>query len=189
MPESEASSMPDTDRLVPVPPAALTRYAHPGAVRFTQCPPPPPDTAGPHPGNLAYSITLPSAVATPAIAFEVAEILLESHHLGHLARPAMHLVRELMTCACRFTAAGEDVYLALRQRDGVLRVIAYDTHPRHSHPRLAAACDQRRRAALRVVPDLVRAHRGRWGFDAAHSARAGTRTWATLALAPSRRAA
>ncbi|MFJ5227151.1 ATP-binding protein [Streptomyces sp. NPDC088400] len=181
--------MPDADRLTPVPPTAHAPFAHRGPARFTQCPPPPPDTAEPHPGNLAYSLTLPSAVSTPAIAFEIAEVLLESHQLGRLVRPAMHLVRELMTCACRFTAAGEDVYLALRQRDGVLRVIAYDTHPRHSHPRLAAACDQRRHAALRVVPDLVRTHRGRWGFDAAHSAANGTRTWATLALTPPRRAA
>ncbi|MGS2587967.1 ATP-binding protein [Streptomyces hebeiensis] len=151
-----------------------------GSPRFVQCPPPPPDTAEPHPGYLAYSLTLPSAVATPAIALETAELLLESHQLGRLVRPAMHLVRELMACACRFTAAGDDVYLAIRHRDGTLRLTAYDSHPRHTHPRLAAVCDQRREAALRAVPDLVRTYRGTWGYDASPSARNGTRTWATL---------
>lgn len=91
----------------------------------------------------------------------------------------MHVVNELATCACRF-APDAEVYVSLRYRDGALRVILCDGHPRHAHPRLATACDTRRRAALRVLACVVRAREGDWGFDAAHEPAGGTRMWAVL---------
>ncbi|MFD9069342.1 hypothetical protein [Streptomyces lasiicapitis] len=73
--------------------------------------------------------------------------MLTAHGLAELADPATQAVAELTATACQFTATS-DVDLSLRYRDGTLRLIAYDDHPRHTHPRLAAAFDARRRAAL-----------------------------------------
>lgn len=72
------------------------------------------------------------------------------------------------------------MYLSLRYRDGTLRVVLYDGHPRHTHPRLAAACDTRRRATLRVLGCVVRACAGDWGFGDAREPGGGTRMWAVL---------
>ncbi|MGI5428347.1 hypothetical protein [Streptomyces sp. CA-179760] len=86
---------------------------------------------------------------------------------------------ELASCACRFTPTAE-VYVSLRYRDSALRVILYDGHPRHTNPRLAAACDTHRRAALRVLACVVRACGGDWGFGDAREPGGGTRMWAVL---------
>ncbi len=51
--------------------------------------------------------------------------------------------------AAQFTET-PDFYLSLHYRCSTLRLIAYDSHPRHTQPHLATACDTRRRAALRV---------------------------------------
>ncbi|MDQ1016592.1 hypothetical protein QFZ43_003141 [Streptomyces afghaniensis] len=59
-------------------------------------------------------------------------------------------------------------------------MILYDGHPRHTNPRLAAACDTRRRAALRVLACVVRACGGDWGFGDAREPGGGTRMWASL---------
>ncbi|MDT0343510.1 ATP-binding protein [Streptomyces litchfieldiae] len=135
----------------------------------------------PGPGNLAYGFTLPCSSATPAIAHEVAEAVLGGHGVTGLLGPALLLVLELTDYACRFTPSGAEVYLNIRQREGVLRLTVYDTHPRHAQPRDAAYCDGLRRAALRLTPELARVHRGGWGIDAAELPAMGTRTWATLA--------
>ncbi|GGL81173.1 hypothetical protein GCM10010095_77590 [Streptomyces anthocyanicus] len=70
--------------------------------------------------------------------------------------------------------------MALRYRDEALRLIIFDGHPRHTHPRLAAACEARRRSALRVMACVVRACRGDWGFGDAREPGGGTRMWAVL---------
>ncbi|WP_194117728.1 ATP-binding protein [Streptomyces hoynatensis] len=147
--------------------------------RFTRCPPPP-ELDEPHPGNLAYSFTMPCAASTPLVARETAATVFDVHRLGELFDPALLLVRELVSCACRFTEPGEEVFLSLRHREQVLRLTVYDTHERHAHPLLAASCDRLRRAALRLTPELVGAHGGAWGFAAAQHPGTGTRTWATL---------
>ncbi|MGP4090985.1 hypothetical protein [Streptomyces sp. KR55] len=85
---------------------------------------------------------------------------------------------ELMACTCRFAPAAE-VYVSLRYRDSALRVVLYDDHPRHTHPRLAAACESRR-AALRVLACVVRACKGDWGFGDAREPGGGRRMWAVL---------
>ncbi|MFD5076164.1 hypothetical protein [Streptomyces sp. NPDC058371] len=96
-----------------------------------------------------------------------------------LRQAAIQVVGELTAAACQFTES-VDFYLALRFRGEALRVIVYDHHPRHTHPRLADACDARRRAALRVLACVCRACHGDWGFGKAHEPGGGTRMWATL---------
>ncbi|MFF9114607.1 hypothetical protein ACF09Y_03100 [Streptomyces massasporeus] len=65
-------------------------------------------------------------------------------------------------------------------RDGDLRVILHDGHPRHLNPRLAAVCESRRRAALRVLSCVVKSCRGDWGFGETREPGGGTRMWAVL---------
>ncbi|MEV7868070.1 ATP-binding protein [Streptomyces sp. NPDC088124] len=163
-------------------------YATP---RLTQCPPPLQDLGEPNPGNLLYGLTLPSAIASPAVAREAAEVILDVHGVADaLIDPALHLVRELVGYACRFTGAGEQVRLSLRHDlGGALRITVHDTHAAHAHPRLAEVCDGRRLDALDGVPGLVESHRGGWGFTSARHPGAGTRTWATLVHSPRRWAA
>jgi hypothetical protein len=136
-------------------------------------------TTPPQPETLAYSLTLPAAPTSAAIARAAARAVLRAHGLGDVTDAVVQVVGELAACACRFTTA-DDVYVSLRYRDGALRVILYDGHPRHTHPRLSAACDTRRRAALRVLACVVRECRGDWGFGAAREPGGGTRMWAVL---------
>lgn len=136
-------------------------------------------TTPPRPETLAYSLTLPAAPTSAAIARAAARAVLRLHGLHDVTDAAVQAVSELTACACRFTSA-DDVYVSFRYREGALRVILYDSHPRHTHPRLSAACDARRRAALRVLACVVRACRGDWGFDAAREPGGGTRMWAVL---------
>lgn len=105
--------------------------------------------------------------------------MLTAHGLSVMVDPATQAVAELTAVACTFTATPE-IYLSLRYRDGSLRVTAYDSHPRHTHARLAAACDSRRRAALRLLACVVRACQGDWGFGEAREPGGGTRMWVTL---------
>ncbi|WP_225098667.1 ATP-binding protein [Streptomyces sp. CoH27] len=147
----------------------------------TSCPPPvhsdllPPPT----PETLAYSLTLPAAPQTPAIIRSATRTILQVHGLGDVTDAAVLVASELAACACRFTPTAE-VYASLRYRDGALRVILYDGHPRHTNPRLAAACEARRRATLRVMASVVRACRGDWGIGEAREPGGGTRMWAVL---------
>jgi hypothetical protein len=150
---------------------------------FTSCPPPT-ATKGlpltpPAPENLAYSLTLPASAQSPAIARAATRTILRAHDLGDVTDAAVQVVSELASCACRFTPTDE-VYVSLRYRDGALRVILYDGHARHTHPRLASACESRRRAVLRVLACVVKACDGDWGFGDAREPGGGTRMWAVL---------
>jgi hypothetical protein len=135
--------------------------------------------APPTPETLAYSLTLPAAPQSPSIARAATRTMLRAHGLQDVTDAAVQVVSELATCACRFTPTAE-VYVSLRYRDAALRVNLYDGHPRHAHPRLASACDTRRRAALRVLACVVRACEGDWGFGDAREPGGGTRMWAVL---------
>ena len=137
------------------------------------------DAAPPDPESIAYSLTLPAALAGPAIARSTVRAVLRLHGLDDMTDPAVQAVGELTACACRFASTAE-VYLSLRYRDGALRVIVHDAHPRHTHPRLAAACDARRRSALRLLACVVRVCGGEWGFGKAREPGGGTRMWAVL---------
>lgn len=136
-------------------------------------------STSPSPDNLSYSLTLPADLTSPRIARATTRAVLQMHGLKDVTDAAVQVVGELAACACRFTS-GAEVYLSLRYREGALRVIFYDGHPRHTHPRLAAACDARRRAALRVLGCVVRACEGEWGFGEAREPGGGTRMWAVL---------
>lgn len=102
------------------------------------------ETAPPSPDTLAYSFTLPAGAASSRVARAATRVVLQSHGLEDMTEAAVQVVAELAACACRFTPDAE-VYVSLRYREGALRVVLFDGHPRHSHPRLVAACDARRR--------------------------------------------
>ncbi|WP_327259738.1 ATP-binding protein [Streptomyces sp. NBC_01240] len=153
--------------------------------RVTQCPPPPPDLGEPSASRFVYGLTLPSATGTPLIAHEAAEAVLDVHGVeDELIEPALALVHELTVHACCFTGAGEMVHLVLRRSDGILQVVAHDTHAPHFTPRLAGQCIERRKVSLAVVRELSERYQGEWGFAAAQPPAAGVCTWATLVHAP-----
>ncbi|WP_406473308.1 ATP-binding protein [Streptomyces sp. NBC_01615] len=137
------------------------------------------ETPSPSPDTLTYSFTLPAGPASSRVARAATRVVLQTHGLDDMTDAAVQVVAELAACACRFTPDAE-VYMSLRYREGALRVILYDGHPRHVHPRLVAACDARRRAALRVLGCVVRACEGEWGFGEAREPGGGTRMWAVL---------
>ncbi|MFC7513135.1 ATP-binding protein [Streptomyces thermocarboxydus] len=83
--------------------------------------------------TLSYSLTLPAAPASAAMARAATRAALDLHGLGDATEAVVQTVSELVACACRFSAA-DDIYVSLRHRDGTVRVIAYDSHPRHTHP-------------------------------------------------------
>jgi hypothetical protein len=135
--------------------------------------------APPAPDALSYSCPLPAAPQSPAIARAAARTILRAHGLEDMTDAAVQALGELTACAYRL-APTKELYVSLRYRDNALRVTLYDAHPRHTHPRLAAACDTRRRAALRVLACVVRACAGDWGFGDAREPGGGTRMWAVL---------
>lgn len=158
-------------------------YALQVASRITQCPPPPPDLREPAASHFVYGLTLPSATATPLIAHEAADAVLDVHEVeDELIEPALELVHELAVHACRFTGAGEMIHLVLRRSDGVLQVVVHDTHTPHLNSRLAGQCAERRRVSLTAVRELAERRGGECGFAAAHPPATGMCTWASIGL-------
>ncbi|MCF3172412.1 ATP-binding protein [Streptomyces sioyaensis] len=148
--------------------------------------PHPVDTRTPRvPENLAYSLTLPAALASPAVARSAARTILEAHGLRDVTAAAVQVIGELAVCACLFTPS-DSVYLSLRFRDDALRISLYDGHPRHAHRRLAAACDGRRRSVLLLLACVMHACDGDWGFGESPEPGGGTRLWAVLPHAGAR---
>ncbi|WP_330459879.1 ATP-binding protein [Streptomyces sp. NBC_00820] len=145
----------------------------------------PREPADPSPDTLTYSLTLPSDFTSPGVARAVTRSVLYRHGLAELTDAAVQTVAELVGCACRFSGSA-DVYVSLRHREGALRIVSYDGHPRHSHPRLAEHCEARRRAELRVLACVVRVCEGEWGFGDAREPGGGTRMWAVLPRAGAR---
>ncbi|MER5429824.1 ATP-binding protein [Streptomyces sp. NPDC002588] len=139
----------------------------------------PADFTPPFPETLSYSLTLPAALASPSLARAATREALKLHGLHDMLDPALQAVGELTAVAAQFTES-PDFYLSLRYRADTLRVIAYDSHPRHTQPNLAAACDTRRRAALRILACVCRSCEGDWGFGESREPGGGTRMWATL---------
>ncbi|MGY1497495.1 ATP-binding protein [Streptomyces sp. QTS52] len=152
--------------------ASVTVSACPISTDLSETPPPSPDT-------LAYSFTVPAGAASSRVVRATTRVVLRAHGLAGMTDAAVQVVAELTACACRF-AANDSVYVSLRFRDGELQVILYDGHQLHDHPRLAAACDERRGDALRVLGCVVEACGGEWGFGEAREPGGGTRMWAVL---------
>ncbi|MEW2390297.1 ATP-binding protein [Streptomyces venezuelae] len=144
-------------------------------VGSTACPAPDVESAR----TLAYGLTLPSALTSPAVARAATRTVLAAHGLSALVDPATQVVAELTATAVQFDASAE-VHVSLRFRDDSLHVVVLDCHPRHRHPRLVQACDARRRSALRLLGRVVRACGGDCGFGEAREPGGGTRMWATV---------
>ncbi|WP_432156369.1 MULTISPECIES: ATP-binding protein [unclassified Streptomyces] len=132
------------------------------------------------PESLACSLTLPANPRSPGIARAATRTVLQAHGLPETTDAVVQVVSELTACACRFSTTPE-IYISLRYRDTALRVTLYDGHPRHTHPRLDAACRTHRRLALRVLDQVVHACRGDWGIGGPRADPVGgTRMWAVL---------
>ncbi|MET7537256.1 ATP-binding protein [Streptomyces sp. NPDC005349] len=137
------------------------------------------DRTAPTPENLTYSLTLPSTLTSPAMARATTRTLLGAHGLRDILDAALQAIAELTAAACQFTASPE-IYVSLRYREDALRLITYDSHPRHTNARVVAACEARRRAALRLLACVTRTCGGDWGYGPAREPGGGTRMWATL---------
>ncbi|WP_234045801.1 ATP-binding protein [Streptomyces adelaidensis] len=133
----------------------------------------------PHPDDLAYRFTMPVGPLSPRIARASTRVVLEAYGMRDMVDAAVQVVGELVACAWQFTP-DEEAYVSLRYREGELEIVLYDGHRRHGHPKLVAACDARRRGALRVLGCVVRACRGEWGFGEAREPGGGTRMWVVL---------
>lgn len=151
------------------------------------CPVAPDSGPGPAPGDaeLSCSMTLPASPRSAGIARQAVRAALRAYALDPLEPTAVQAASELLGSAWRMDPYGE-LYLSVRYRDDALRVIVYDGHPAHAHPRLAALCEARRRSTLRVFSALVRDHGGDWGLGPSREPGGGTRTWATLPHRPHR---
>ncbi len=163
----------------------LTPYPHPYTAA-SACPvAPDPGTAGQAvlAEGLSCSMTLPASPRSAGIARQAVRAALHAYALDPLEPTAVQAASELLGSAWRMDPYGE-LYLSVRFRDDELRVIVYDAHPAHTHPRLAALCEARRRSTLRVFSALVRDHGGNWGLGPSREPGGGTRTWATLPHRP-----
>ncbi|MFG2294890.1 ATP-binding protein [Streptomyces sp. NPDC048603] len=135
------------------------------------------------PDLLTCSVTLPAGPRAAAVARQTVRAALHAYALAPLEPTAVQAASELVGSAWRMDPEGE-LYLSVRFRDGSLRLIAYDGHTEHTHPRLAAHCEARRRATLRVLAAVVRDHGGDWGFGPSREPGGGTRTWVSLPHRP-----
>lgn len=143
------------------------------------------EVSPPSPESLVYGFTLPAEAVSSWVARATTRVVLQMHGLEEMADVAVQVVGELTACAFRLGGDGP-VYLSLRWWEGELQVVLYDGHRRHVHPRLAAACDERRGDALRVLGCVVEGAGGEWGFGEAREPGGGTRMWAVLPWAGAR---
>ncbi|MEU9146152.1 ATP-binding protein [Streptomyces sp. NPDC048349] len=149
---------------------------------FTACPVSPPEPVGDEPpalDALTCSLTVPGAPYSAQIARAAVRSVLHAYRLDPLAPAAVQVTGELVAAAWSLDP-GRALYLSVRYRDDSLRLTVYDGHPPHAHPRLAAHCEARRRAALRLMGAVVRDCGGAWGFGDSREPGGGTRTWASL---------
>ncbi|MBT2407511.1 ATP-binding protein [Streptomyces sp. ISL-87] len=135
--------------------------------------------APPSPDALTCSLTVPGEAYSAQIARSTVRAVLHAHRLDPLASAAVQVTGELVAASRRLDP-GRSLYLSVRYRDDSLRLTVYDGHTPHTQPRLAAHCEARRRAALRLMAAVVRECGGAWGFGESREPGGGTRTWATL---------
>ncbi|MCX5198849.1 ATP-binding protein [Streptomyces sp. NBC_00249] len=152
-------------------------------VTTCQAEPAPTPYPAPSPYALSYSVTLPGEPYSAAVARRTVAEVLRTHRLDGLVPASVQVTGELMAAGWH-SSPGEDLYLSVRYRDDSLRLIVYDAHGPHPHPRLAALCEARRRGHLRVLAAVVRDGHGEWGFGPAREPGGGTRSWAALPYRP-----
>ncbi|GAA2936449.1 hypothetical protein ACFPN0_21300 [Kitasatospora cinereorecta] len=90
------------------------------------------ETAAPGSGlpRAAVSLTLPGARRSSAIARGAVTAALRAHGLTAYLWPAVLVAAELVAVTVSLTP-GRDLYLSLRHRDDVLRLLVWDQHPHH----------------------------------------------------------
>ncbi|MFI8871863.1 MULTISPECIES: ATP-binding protein [unclassified Streptomyces] len=133
------------------------------------CPPP----------GLVLSLTLPGDPRSASVGRHAVTTALSAHGLRSHAWPVTHVVTELIAVNAALTP-GRDLYLSLRRRDGTLRLVLRDQHPRHPDPDTLALCEVRRRRALWLLAAVVDDWGGDWGLRAAQAPDAGVTTWVVL---------
>ncbi|WP_330335518.1 ATP-binding protein (plasmid) [Streptomyces sp. NBC_00536] len=149
---------------------------------FIACPPAPPVRAGGEPpalDTLTCSLTVPGEPLGAQIARSVVRSVLHAYRLDPLEAAVVQVAGELVAAAWQLEP-GRSLYLSVRHRDDSLHLTTYDGHAPHTHPRIAAHCEARRRAALRLMAAVVRSCGGDWGFGESREPGGGTRTWASL---------
>ncbi|UQI47569.1 ATP-binding protein [Streptomyces sp. HU2014] len=138
----------------------------------------PPGPPAPSPGNLSYSLGLPSNAHSLGTARTVVRRVLCQHGLSDLAELGVLATSELLANACLFTP-GREAGLSVRWRYGVLRLTVSDEHP--PHPAGAREmCRARRRAALSTLDAVVDACGGICGLDETAAPLGGSRMWAVF---------
>ncbi|MDJ0466544.1 ATP-binding protein [Streptomyces sp. H27-C3] len=110
----------------------------------------------------ALSLTVPCVPRSAGIVRATISCALRAHGLDRFGPPATLAVTELTATATRLDAQ-DDLYLSLRHRDDVLRLVVWDQHPRHSDPDAVAVCEERRRRSLWLLAAVVDDWGGEWG--------------------------
>lgn len=127
----------------------------------------------------AVSRTLPGHPRSSAVARGAVTAALRAHGLTAYRWPAVLIAAELVAVAGVLTP-GRDLYLSLRYRDDVLRLLVWDQHPHHPVPAAEALCGGRRRRALWLLAAVVDDWGGEWGTCEASPPQRGTKSWVTL---------
>ncbi|MEW2413758.1 ATP-binding protein [Streptomyces sp. NPDC046866] len=124
---------------------------------------------------------MPGEAASAQIGRSAVRAALHAYGLDPLVPAAVQVAGELLAAGWHLDPGGS-LYLNLRYRQGddSLRLTVCDGHAAHDHPRLAAHCEARRRAALRLMRVVVRECGGEWGFGDSREPGGGTRTWVML---------
>jgi hypothetical protein len=125
------------------------------------------------------SFTLPGDARSPLIGRTAIAAALEAHGLAPYIWPATLAVTELITVNARMSP-GKELYVSLRHRDDVLRLLVWDQHPQHSEPDMATLCETRRRRALWLLAAVVDDWGGEWGACEASPPQIGIKSWVVL---------
>ncbi|WP_405665206.1 ATP-binding protein [Streptomyces sp. NBC_01166] len=132
----------------------------------------------PAPG-LVLSLTLPGDPRSAAVGRHAVAASLPRYGLHSYAWPVTLAVTELIAVNAALTP-GRELYLSLRHRDDVLRLVLWDQHPRHTDPDTLTLCEARRRRALWLLAAVVDDWGGEWGVTEGPPPHRGTKSWALL---------
>lgn len=166
------------------------------AVAETRMPVPYPHPGSPHPNpqqypqpylrskgrsarGLALSFTLPGDVRSALIGRMAIAAALKTHGLAPYAWLTTLAASELITVTARMSP-GKELYVSLRHRDDVLRLLVWDQHPHHLDPDVATLCESRRRRALWLLAAVVDDWGGEWGACEASPPQLGIKSWVML---------